>query len=193
MFTELSSSSEYTLEPCEDPGMPRFGRRNGYSFGIGDTLTFSCNLGYRLEGAPELICLGGGRRMWSAPLPRCVGMYMFIYYGRCVCAFPFIVSQTPHIYWCHTRKSLSVCPHMKMQIAEHNSAADNQYTAHKCVFFVGKKHVKRDLTLMWNQYGKSFIFLHSFKCFVSFFFCFLQRSETHTHADINMQAWEDGR
>ncbi|KAM8884121.1 CUB and sushi domain-containing protein 3-like isoform 1-T1 [Synchiropus picturatus] len=64
--------SEYTLEPCEDPGIPRFGRRNGYSFGIGDTLTFSCNMGYRLEGAPELICLGGGRRMWSAPLPRCV-------------------------------------------------------------------------------------------------------------------------
>uniref|UniRef100_A0A3Q3X6W8 Uncharacterized protein n=1 Tax=Mola mola TaxID=94237 RepID=A0A3Q3X6W8_MOLML len=64
--------SEYTLEPCEDPGMPRFGRRNGYSFGVGDTLTFSCNMGYRLEGAPELICLGGGRRMWSAPLPRCV-------------------------------------------------------------------------------------------------------------------------
>ncbi|KAM7373267.1 hypothetical protein PAMP_008132 [Pampus punctatissimus] len=64
--------SEYTLEPCEDPGMPRFGRRNGFSFGIGDTLSFSCNMGYRLEGAPELICLGGGRRMWSAPLPRCV-------------------------------------------------------------------------------------------------------------------------
>lgn len=68
-------SVEYTLEPCEDPGMPRFGRRNGYSFGIGDTLSFSCNMGYRLEGAPELICLGGGRRMWSAPLPRCVGMW----------------------------------------------------------------------------------------------------------------------
>uniref|UniRef100_A0A669DZQ6 CUB and Sushi multiple domains 3 n=1 Tax=Oreochromis niloticus TaxID=8128 RepID=A0A669DZQ6_ORENI len=64
--------SEYTLEPCEDPGMPRFGRRNGYSFGVGDTLSFSCNMGYRLEGSPELICLGGGRRMWSAPLPRCV-------------------------------------------------------------------------------------------------------------------------
>ncbi|XP_047200285.1 CUB and sushi domain-containing protein 3 [Hippoglossus stenolepis] len=64
--------SEYTLEPCEDPGMPRFGRRNGYSFGVGDTLSFSCNVGYRLEGALELICLGGGRRMWSAPLPRCV-------------------------------------------------------------------------------------------------------------------------
>lgn len=68
-------STEYTLEPCEDPGMPHYGRRNGYSFGVGDTLSFSCNMGYRLEGAPELICLGGGRRMWSAPLPRCVGQY----------------------------------------------------------------------------------------------------------------------
>ncbi|PWA15041.1 hypothetical protein CCH79_00008738 [Gambusia affinis] len=58
--------SEYTLEPCEDPGMPRFGRRNGYSFGVGDTLSFSCNLGYRLEGAPELICLGGGPECGSS-------------------------------------------------------------------------------------------------------------------------------
>uniref|UniRef100_A0A8B9LL55 CUB and Sushi multiple domains 3a n=1 Tax=Astyanax mexicanus TaxID=7994 RepID=A0A8B9LL55_ASTMX len=64
--------SEYNLEPCDEPGVPQFGRRNGYSFGIGDKLTFSCNMGYRLEGAPEIICLGGGRRMWSAPLPRCV-------------------------------------------------------------------------------------------------------------------------
>lgn len=71
-------SAEYTLEPCEDPGMPRFGRRNGYSFGVGDTLSFSCNMGYRLEGSPELICLGGGRRMWSAPLPRCVGTCLIV-------------------------------------------------------------------------------------------------------------------
>lgn len=76
-FHVFEFSTEYTLEPCEDPGMPRFGRRNGYSFGVGDTLSFSCNLGYRLEGAPELTCLGGGRRMWSAPLPRCVGMQLY--------------------------------------------------------------------------------------------------------------------
>ncbi|TRY58017.1 hypothetical protein DNTS_034773 [Danionella cerebrum] len=61
--------SEYTLEPCDDPGVPHYGRRNGYSFGIGDTLSFSCSMGYRLEGVPEIICLGGGRRRWSAPLP----------------------------------------------------------------------------------------------------------------------------
>ncbi|KAJ8013388.1 hypothetical protein DPEC_G00052750 [Dallia pectoralis] len=66
------SFSEYDLEPCEDPGTPRFGRHSGTSFGIGDSLVFSCNTGYRLQGAREIWCLGGGRRMWSAPLPRCV-------------------------------------------------------------------------------------------------------------------------
>ncbi|KAK2515249.1 hypothetical protein Q9233_014448 [Columba guinea] len=66
------SFSEYNLEPCEDPGIPQFGDRIGFNFGVGDILTFSCSSGYRLEGASEIICLGGGRRVWSAPLPRCV-------------------------------------------------------------------------------------------------------------------------
>uniref|UniRef100_A0A663DV18 CUB and Sushi multiple domains 3 n=1 Tax=Aquila chrysaetos chrysaetos TaxID=223781 RepID=A0A663DV18_AQUCH len=66
------SFSEYNLEPCEDPGIPQFGNRIGINFGVGDILTFSCSSGYRLEGASEIICLGGGRRVWSAPLPRCV-------------------------------------------------------------------------------------------------------------------------
>uniref|UniRef100_A0A4W6EIB6 CUB and Sushi multiple domains 3 n=1 Tax=Lates calcarifer TaxID=8187 RepID=A0A4W6EIB6_LATCA len=66
------SFSEYDLEPCQDPGTPRFGWHTGSRFGIGDSLAFYCNTGYRLQGAKEIICLGGGRRMWSAPLPRCV-------------------------------------------------------------------------------------------------------------------------
>ncbi|XP_035867009.1 CUB and sushi domain-containing protein 1 [Phyllostomus discolor] len=64
--------SEYDLEPCDDPGVPAFSRRIGFRFGVGDALTFSCFPGYRLEGATKLTCLGGGRRVWSAPLPRCV-------------------------------------------------------------------------------------------------------------------------
>lgn len=67
--------SEYNLEPCEDPGIPQFGNRVGFNFGVGDTLTYSCSSGYRLEGTSEIICLGGGRRVWSAPLPRCVGRW----------------------------------------------------------------------------------------------------------------------
>ncbi|XP_076868457.1 CUB and sushi domain-containing protein 3 isoform X4 [Brachyhypopomus gauderio] len=66
------SFTEYDLEPCEDPGQPRFGRQAGGSYGIGDSVTFSCEPGYRLQGPRAIRCLGGGRRTWSAPLPRCV-------------------------------------------------------------------------------------------------------------------------
>lgn len=67
--------TEYDLEPCDDPGVPAFSRRIGFRFGVGDSLAFSCFPGYRLEGAAKLTCLGGGRRVWSAPLPRCVGRW----------------------------------------------------------------------------------------------------------------------
>ncbi|XP_072565430.1 CUB and sushi domain-containing protein 1a isoform X1 [Paramormyrops kingsleyae] len=64
--------SEYSLEPCEDPGVPAYSRRVGFQFGVGDSLVFSCFPGYRLEGEQRITCLGGGRRVWSAVLPRCV-------------------------------------------------------------------------------------------------------------------------
>ncbi|KAI2657514.1 CUB and sushi domain-containing protein 1 [Labeo rohita] len=63
--------SEYSLEPCEDPGVPAYSRRVGFQFGVGDSLVFSCFAGYRLEGESKITCLGGGRRVWSAALPRC--------------------------------------------------------------------------------------------------------------------------
>lgn len=86
-----SPRAEYDLEPCEDPGVPAFSRRMGFRFGVGDALTFSCFAGYRLEGATTLTCLGGGRRVWSAPLPRCVGRWShafisFIQGGRAWCS-----------------------------------------------------------------------------------------------------------
>uniref|UniRef100_A0A8C9W057 CUB and Sushi multiple domains 2 n=1 Tax=Scleropages formosus TaxID=113540 RepID=A0A8C9W057_SCLFO len=64
--------SEYDLEPCEDPGVPPFSTRKGLQFGVGDSLIFSCFPGYRLEGPSRVTCLGGRRRVWSSPLPRCV-------------------------------------------------------------------------------------------------------------------------
>lgn len=70
-------NSEYDLEPCEDPGAPRFGGHSSSSnsFGVGDSVTFWCLPGYRLQGPQGITCLGGGRRTWSAPLPRCVGTW----------------------------------------------------------------------------------------------------------------------
>uniref|UniRef100_A0A8C2WMG0 CUB and Sushi multiple domains 2 n=1 Tax=Cyclopterus lumpus TaxID=8103 RepID=A0A8C2WMG0_CYCLU len=64
--------SEYDLEPCEDPGIPPYSTRKGLQYGVGDALLFSCFPGYRLEGPARVICLGGRRRVWSSPLPRCV-------------------------------------------------------------------------------------------------------------------------
>ncbi|XP_041089827.1 CUB and sushi domain-containing protein 2-like [Polyodon spathula] len=64
--------SDYDLEPCDDPGVPTFSTRKGLQFGVGDALTFSCFPGYRLEGPARVTCLGGRRRVWSSPLPRCV-------------------------------------------------------------------------------------------------------------------------
>ncbi|KAK2920300.1 hypothetical protein Q8A73_002504 [Channa argus] len=64
--------SEYDLEPCEDPGVPAFSRRMGFRFRVGDSLAFSCFHGYRLEGDSKITCLGGGRRVWSNTLPRCI-------------------------------------------------------------------------------------------------------------------------
>lgn len=73
VFFIVTSLAEYDLEPCEDPGVPAYSRRVGFQFGVGDLLIFSCFSGYRLEGEHRITCLGGGRRVWSAPLPRCVG------------------------------------------------------------------------------------------------------------------------
>lgn len=67
--------SEYDLEPCEDPGVPPFSTRKGLQFGVGDAFIFSCFPGYRLEGPARVVCLGGRRRVWSSPLPRCVGRW----------------------------------------------------------------------------------------------------------------------
>ncbi|XP_072836267.2 CUB and sushi domain-containing protein 2 isoform X4 [Pogona vitticeps] len=64
--------SEYDLEPCEEPEVPVHSIRKGLQFGVGDVLTFSCFPGYRLEGVSRITCLGGRRRVWSSPLPRCV-------------------------------------------------------------------------------------------------------------------------
>uniref|UniRef100_A0A803YRR2 CUB and Sushi multiple domains 2 n=1 Tax=Meleagris gallopavo TaxID=9103 RepID=A0A803YRR2_MELGA len=64
--------SEYDLEPCDEPEVPAYSIRKGLQFGVGDVLTFSCFPGYRLEGTARITCLGGRRRVWSSPLPRCV-------------------------------------------------------------------------------------------------------------------------
>lgn len=82
------SPIEYDLEPCDEPEVPAYSIRKGLQFGVGDVLTFSCFPGYRLEGTARITCLGGRRRVWSSPLPRCVGRWScaFILLGWLQCA-----------------------------------------------------------------------------------------------------------
>lgn len=99
----LVYSTEYSLEPCEDPGVPAYSRRVGFQFGVGDSLIFSCFPGYRLEGDHKITCLGGGRRVWSGALPRCVGRWThaFISFGQTgnTCTLKELV-----LYFIHDRR-----------------------------------------------------------------------------------------
>lgn len=94
--------SEYDLEPCEDPGIPPYSTRKGLQYGVGDALIFSCFPGYRLEGPARVVCLGGRRRVWSSPLPRCVGRWSHALF------FAFVTTlRTPSE--CHIRPWLKSC------------------------------------------------------------------------------------
>ncbi|XP_070552347.1 ficolin-2-like [Ptychodera flava] len=52
---------------CTDPGTPLYGHQSGGNQ-HGDTLTFSCDVGYTLDGASGIVCSNG---LWSDPLPVC--------------------------------------------------------------------------------------------------------------------------
>lgn len=88
--------AEYDLEPCEDPGIPPYSTRKGLQYGVGDALIFSCFPGYRLEGPARVVCLGGRRRVWSSPLPRCVGRWSHALFWL------FSLPDPPHKPFPHT-------------------------------------------------------------------------------------------
>ncbi len=106
--------SEYDLEPCEDPGVPPFSTRKGLQFGVGDALIFSCFPGYRLEGPARVVCLGGRRRVWSSPLPRCVGRWShafhFALFANYTTYFPHVLRHAhTHTHTCwHFSRYLKV-------------------------------------------------------------------------------------
>lgn len=100
----LSLFTEYDLEPCEDPGIPPYSTRKGLQYGVGDVLIFSCFPGYRLEGPARVVCLGGRRRVWSSPLPRCVGRWSHALFW--LLSLPFIIPSQCH----HTASAPSPTP-----------------------------------------------------------------------------------
>uniref|UniRef100_A0A8C5U8G7 CUB and Sushi multiple domains 2 n=1 Tax=Malurus cyaneus samueli TaxID=2593467 RepID=A0A8C5U8G7_9PASS len=65
-----ASYEEIEQGSCGDPGVPAFGRREGSSFGHGDTLRFHCQPAFELKGQPSITCQKSSQ--WSAQKPVCV-------------------------------------------------------------------------------------------------------------------------
>jgi hypothetical protein len=61
---------------CPDPGTPRHSLRQPQElrpFSEREVVSYACNLGYRLQGSPQLICRHGqGTASWSASVPQCI-------------------------------------------------------------------------------------------------------------------------
>ena len=54
---------------CGDPGVPMHGHRIGDDFWAGKLVVFACDVGFRLEGPSDRLCLENGN--WSEFMPTC--------------------------------------------------------------------------------------------------------------------------
>lgn len=59
---------------CRDPGIPMNGSRNGEGREPGDSVTFSCDPGYELQGESRITCIQvENRYYWQPSPPSCIG------------------------------------------------------------------------------------------------------------------------
>lgn len=59
---------------CRDPGIPMNGSRSGEGREPGDSVTFSCDPGYELQGESRITCIQVENRYYWQPSPAsCIG------------------------------------------------------------------------------------------------------------------------
>ena len=57
---------------CDDPGTPANGQRSLSSTTYNSIVTYTCDVGYTLQGANSRTCQSDGQ--WSGSVPQCTGM-----------------------------------------------------------------------------------------------------------------------
>lgn len=67
---------------CPNPGIPKNGRRTGNDFGIGKSIRFTCQSGFKLTGSPVRKCLKN--KQWSGTVAVCddgskLGIYLIVH------------------------------------------------------------------------------------------------------------------
>ena len=59
----------FTVISCSNPGVPANGRREGDDFSFGSRVTYSCEVGFVLDGDRARLCGQDGK--WIGDLPAC--------------------------------------------------------------------------------------------------------------------------
>lgn len=69
--------TEKPREACFDPGNIMNGTRIGTDLKLGSTVTYQCDLGYKIVDPATISCMIGadGKPAWNKSLPSCNGMF----------------------------------------------------------------------------------------------------------------------
>ena len=75
-FTMYLFCTSFLAVDCGDPGTPTNGQHNLSSMTYNSVVTYTCDVGYTLQGSNSRTCQLSGQ--WNGSVPQCIGMLLNI-------------------------------------------------------------------------------------------------------------------